>query len=156
MSDLIPVRVRECPDGTHPEGDHVYILPKLSLEGGIAASQDIDNANDPDELIRRWMKTFCRYGAVSWDLHDPDGDEWPFDVDRLLADFDLGFIVADKADDLYRESVMRPLLARTRSNTSPSGAAAGSTSPRAASTGSRPRRSSRPASDGQPSPVPTA
>ena len=161
MQDLIPVRVRECPDGSHPDGDHVYILPKLSLEGGIAARQDVDAVSSTTEdlntfLVRRWMVTFCRYGAVSWELHDPGGEVWPFDVSVLLADHDLAYVVADKADDLYRESVMRPLLERARSNTSRSGAAGGSTSPKTTSTGSRRRSSSRPASAGQPSPVPSA
>ncbi len=160
MEDLVAVRVRECPDGSHPDGDTVWILLKLILEGGIAARQDVDAARTSSEgfdvfLIRRWMVTFCRFGAVSWNLHDTDGEEWPFDVERLLQDHDLAYPVADKADDLYRESVMRPLLETVR-QTSPRGRAADSTSRRTTSTGSR-RRSSSPApSDGQPSEVPTA
>jgi hypothetical protein len=178
MSDLIPVRVRECPDGTHPEGDHVFILPKLGLEGGIAARQDLAEVrrlypitsadiSDAGEfvteagraydaaLVRRWMVTFCRYGAVSWELHDEGGEVWPFDVSRLLGDAELGFVVADRADDFYRESVMRPLLERAR-QTSRSGATGSSTSRPTTSTGKRRARSSRPATAGPQSPAPTA
>ena len=161
MSDLIPVRVRECPDGTHPDGDVVFLRPKLSLEGGIAARQDVDAVRSTTEdldsfLIRRWMVTFCRYGAVSWTLHDEGNPEpWPFDVGVLLEDHDLAYAVADKADDLYRESVMRPLLARL-STTSSNGATGGSTSQPTTSTGSSRRRSSRAASAGRRSEARTA
>jgi len=160
-NELVPVRVRECPDGTHPDGDHVYILPKLSLECGIAARQDIVAANTLPEderegaLVRLWFRTFCKYGAVSWELHDAGGEVWPFDVNVLLADFDLGFEVADKADDLYRDAVMRPLLERAR-KTSRSGATDGSTSQRTASTGTPRRRSSRATTAGTLSQVHTA
>ena len=178
MSDLIPVRVRDCPDGTHPEGDHVYLLPKLSLEGGIAARQDIaearrvaDISNDDFDgsgnpltpagraydaaLIRLWMVTFCKYGAVSWELHDKDGEVWPFDIDVLLTDAELGFLVADRADDIYREAVVRPLALAAR-QTSRSGPRPASTSPRTTSTGKPRRPSSAASTDGQPSAVPTA
>lgn len=179
MSDeLVPVRVRECPDGTHPEGDTVWILPKLSLEGGIAARQDLAEVRrafpitdgDMDEkgspvtaagrawdaaLIRAWMVTFCRFGAVSWDLHDPDGEPWPFDVERLLTDGEIGFAVADRADDFYRSAVIRPLALGAR-ETSRSGAMDGSTSAPKTSTGRPRRRSSRRASAGPRSEAPTA
>lgn len=178
MSDLIPVWVRECPDGTHPEGDHVYILPKLSLEGGIAARQDLAEARRLCEIttadfdakgnpltpagraydaaiIRLWMVTFCRYGAVSWELHDAGGEVWPFDVDTLLADAEIGYLVADRADDFYREAVTRPLAQGAR-QTSRSGAADGSTSQPKTSTGPQRRRSSRATTAGRPSPVRSA
>jgi hypothetical protein len=161
MNESIPVRVRECPDGSHPDGDVVYLRPKLDLEGGIAARQDVDAVRSTNEdldtfLIRRWMVTFCKYGATGWNLHDKDKTEpWPFDVDVLLADHDLAYPVADKADDLYRESVMRPLLARL-SPTSPDGETATSTSRPMTSTGTPRRRSSRRSSAGMPSQAPTA
>jgi hypothetical protein len=178
MEDLIPVRVRECPDGSHPEGDHVYILPQLSLDGGIAARQDMTFANaehpvtaaDIDDqgnwitengrlydaaLIRRWMVTFCRYGAVSWTLHSPGGQVWPFDVNVLLQDAELGYEVADKADDYYRGAVMRPLV-QEPSKPSPRGDLDGSTSAKPKSTGSPRRRSSHRASAGRRSGAHTA
>ena len=179
MQDLIPVRVRECPDGTHPDGDHVFILPKLSLEGGIAARQDMTfvqerypvGKDDIDAegnfvtdagraydaaLIRAWMVTFCRYGAVSWELHDPDGPVWPFSVDRLLEDGELGYIVADVADDHYRAAVMRPLLVTVQTTSRPGAGASPSTPPRTTSTGPRRRSSSRRASAGRQSRARTA
>ncbi len=175
--EYIPVRVRECPDGSHPDGDTVWILPKLSLEGGIAARQDLADVarefpvktSDFDAdgsplteagraydhaLIRRWMVTFCRYGAVSWDLHDDDGPI-AFSVDRLLEDGELGFAVADKADDYYRSAVIRPLAQRASQTSQRGRAASRSTQAPTTSTGSRRASSSRRASAGQRSEAPT-
>lgn len=160
VDDFIPVRVRECPDGTHPDGDVVFLRPTLSLTGGIAAQNDFlacrvagprdqKTGNetwtiDGAALSPRWYETFTRYGAAGWTLHDPDGPEWPFDVDRLLADFSLAFPVADRADDLYRQAVMAP-LGLAPSATSRSGGTGTSTSqpttptrsPRSSSSGGR-------------------
>lgn len=141
MTDTIPVRVRECPDGSHPDGDVVYLRPTLGLTGGIVAQQDFvacrrpgpkdKHGNDTWEidgaaLTPRWMETFVRYGATGWNLHDAAGP-WPWDIERLLGDFDLAFPVADRADDEYREAVLRP-LGLARPATSPPGPTAGSTS----------------------------
>lgn len=171
MNDLEFVRVRECPDGSHPEGDGVDLLPTLSLRGGIVAQQDFtacrkEGPPDPEtgngtwmidgaELTPRWMDTFVRYGAVSWNLHDPDGPVWPFDVERLLSNFDLAWPVADKADDLYREAVLRP-LGLARPSTSPSGPMGDSTSPRPTPIRQRRKSSSRGRSGGQRSQARTA
>lgn len=124
MSDPIPVRVRDCacPDTPHPDGDIVYLRPTLSLEGGIAAQFDLRASNgDAAELTRRWLVTFVRYGAVAWSL------DRPFSVDDLLADFALAMPVAEAANDLYAEALLRPLAAG-RPKTSPSGPTVGSTS----------------------------
>lgn len=64
-----------------------------------------------ERLIIRWLPLFIRHGAASWNLEDESGPR-PFDVELLLADFDLGKPVADAAADLYAESLMRPLAAR--------------------------------------------
>src|SRR6188768_1748310 len=141
MADTEFVRVRECPDDSHPEGDGVWIATRMSLECGIEARRAIvaaskESGGDEDlmdgALIRRWFKVYALHAPVSWNLHDEK--PWPFDPQRLVDDFDLGYPVADRADDLYRESVMRPLLQASQ-QTSRSGATGGSTSPRTTSTG---------------------
>jgi hypothetical protein len=173
MADTEFVRVRECPDGSHPEGDGVWIASRLSLECGMAARADIlraqkdagPDASDEDvwsALFGRWMQTYARLAPVSWNLHDeehvtkdnPSG-EWPFEPARLLEDFELGFPVADRADDLYREAVMRP-LGEAPSTTSRRGTNGSTTSARTTSTGKSRGRSSRPSTAGTPSPGLTA
>ena len=155
--ELVLVRAISHPDGTHPDGDTVSLLPSLSLDGGIVAIQDFAaSGGDTAALTRRWLQTFVRYGAVGWTLHDPEGEVWDFDVERLLADFALAWTVADKADDLYGESVLRPLGLTAQSRTSPPGPTDASTPPTGRSTSKRRARSSAPPSAGQPSPVPTA
>ncbi len=142
MTELVPVRVRDCPDGTHPEGDSVWLRPTLSLQGGLTAAGQVRQANGDDQVLYRlWMDTFARYGAVAWNLHDEGQPEpWPFDVERLLDNFEWAFPVADKADDMYRPGLFDP-LAKRRPSSSPRGQTAPSTSssPNRAS-----RRSSRP------------
>jgi hypothetical protein len=174
MGSLIEVRVRDCacPATPHSEvGDIVYIRPKIGLEGGIAAQVDFattqreipltdadrDSEDNPtpqrrlfsQTLQRRWMVTFVRFGAVGWNLVDEKGPV-PFDVEELLADYDLAYTVADRADDLYAEAVMRPLLPPP-SKTSTSGPNVVSMSRAKKSTRSQQRSSSPPASDGTPS-----
>lgn len=139
MAELIAVRVRECPDGTHPNGDSVWLTPTLSLAGGIRAQLQLDAVNDrvaadpethgaeAERLTGEWFETFVRHGAVEWDLHDEDGPIWAFDVERLVADYTLGLPVANVANDLYSGGLLNPLPAG-RPRKSPSGPTAGSTS----------------------------
>lgn len=130
MPEPLSIRVRDCacPDAPHPDGDVVYLRPTLSLEGGIAAQQDLVAANGvQDDLVRRWLVTYVRYGAIGWNWTDADGAPVPFDVAVLLDDFTLSSPVAEKGDELYSEAVLRP-LGLSRSRTSRSGPTAASTS----------------------------
>jgi hypothetical protein len=124
----VKVRVRDCPTGLHNgEGDWVALSPTLSLDGGLAAEQDLQEVSakytDPAEraaaLQRRWVLTFIRYGARGWNFHDEAGDEIDFDPQALLDDYAIGRPVAEKAADLYSDSVLRPFQTRlaTRSPT---------------------------------------
>lgn len=144
MTEPTSVRVRDCacPGTPHPDGDVVYLAPKLSLAGGLAADFDIRKAaGDGTFLAQLWQVTFVRYGAIGWNLVDEDGPV-DFDVNALLEDYTLARPVAEAADDLYGEAVMRPLVARLKA-TSPRGRTNGSTSVTQPST-SKPRvRSSR-------------
>ncbi len=165
--NLVPVRVRgcECPGAPHPDGDVVFMLPTLSLEGGLAAEHDNSLAlgetlaaagNPPfseaqqqlmardmtERLRRKWLVTYVRYGAVAWNFEDEQGPV-PFDVEAIVADYGMGQPVAEMGDKLYGETVTRPLLSRQETR-SPRGRTDLSTS-RKTSTRT-PRRRSSPAS----------
>lgn len=163
MREPIAVRVRDCacPNTPHEEGDVIYVAPTLSLAGGLEAREDIRAAlGNGKMLAERWLVTFVRHGAIAWNFLDADGDPLPFDVDDILADFELAEPVAEKCDELYGELVTRPLVesirkisqrGRTGASTSPkSGASrmASSASPRTKSTAKPRGRSSARASDG--------
>lgn len=145
MTEPIAVRVRdcECPGQPHTDtGDIVYLAPKLSLAGGLAADFDIRKAaGDGTFLAQLWQVTFVKYGAVGWNFVDADGP-LDFDVDALLEDYTLAQPVAEAADDLYGEAVMRPLVARLKA-ISPRGRTNGSTSATRPSTSKPHARSSR-------------
>lgn len=168
MADLVMVRARDCacPDTPHEEGDFVYLLPILGIEGGMAAELDLQAVQSvqPDRrgqaLFARWFGTFLRYGAVGWNLTEKDDKgrtvPRPFDADVLTSSYADWRDVAERANDLYAEAVMAPLLARVaaREETppttpSPLGQTNGSTSPAGRSTRKPRKSSSPPASVGQ-------
>ena len=126
--ETLAVKVKDCPE--HEEGHSVFLAPTLSMEGGITAEQDLFAAVGDERLLTRlWMKTFVTYGATGWDLHDEDGNELPFSVEVLLADWALARPVAEKASELYADSVMNPFLKKPAGR-SPTGRTRGTTSRR--------------------------
>jgi hypothetical protein len=130
MTEPIPVRVRDCacPGDPHPDGDVVYLRPHLNIDGGEAAEADlIESMADERELKRRWLRTFVKHGAVSWNLTDAEGEPVPFDVDAILDDWTLARPVADKAADLYTQSVIAPFVTKPGAR-SPTGQTAPTTS----------------------------
>lgn len=145
MTEPVGVRVRdcECPGAPHTDGDMVYLAPKLSLAGGLAASADISTAlGNGTMLAELWLVTFVKHGAIGWNLVDEDGDPVPFDVNVLLDDYDLAMPVAEKADELYGDTVARPFLTRLKA-ISRRGQTEPSTSPTPPSTSKQRVRSSR-------------
>lgn len=143
MAEPVKVKVRECPTGLHNgEGDWVLLAPTLSLDGGLAAEQDLRdvNSSSPDaqeranRIQRRWAITFVRHGATGWNFHDEEGNGLEFDVEELLADYGLARPVADQAADLYTDAVLRPFLTLLAAR-SPTG--------RTGATTSRPRARTR-------------
>lgn len=148
------------------EGSEVYLLPSLSLEGGAAAELDLMQSQEITDreratrwLLARWTATYVRYGAVGWDWtrlnEDGRPEPVPFDVEELLSDYRVSKEVANKANELYSEAVMGPLLeaaqppnrAQRRSRT---GRTASSTSRRPASIPSASKSSSPADSAGPP------
>jgi len=163
MAEPVAVRVRgcECPGTPHSDGDVVFVRPTLSLAGGLEAENDqsaalvetFAAAGTPppggfskdqqsqmaiemtERLRRKWLVTYVRNGAVGWNLVDEAGPI-PFDLEAVLDDYGLGQAVAEKCDELYGETVARPLLARLATPSRP-GRMVRSTSPR---TSTSPRR----------------
>lgn len=147
----VRVRDCACPDHLHPDGDFVFMRPTLSLDGGLAAEHDSSTAlaeaiaegiavaggalpkdgwsqdqqdamaRDMTERLRRkWLVTYVRHGAFGWNFVDETGPV-PFSVEVILADYTIAQPVAEKGDELYGDTVARPLLARqaTRSQRGP-------------------------------------
>ena len=132
MREPVAVRVRDCacPNTPHEEGDVVYVAPTLSLKGGLQARQDIRDALGSGQMLAElWLVTFVRFGAVAWNFLDEDGDPVPFDVEDILADMAIAEVVAEKCDELYGETVTRPLV-RNIQAISQRGRTDGSTSPK--------------------------
>ena len=147
------------------DGTEVYLLPALSLEGGAAAELDLMESQSIEDLERatrwllaRWTATYVRYGAVGWNwtrIGEKGPEPVPFDVDRLLADYRISKEIANKANELYSEAVMGPLLAAAQppnraQRRSRTGRTGSSTSRRPASIPSPSGSSSPDASDGPP------
>jgi hypothetical protein len=146
---LEEIRVRDCacPNTPHgEEGDIVFLAPTLSAEGGIAAEQDMASTRDSEELTRKWLISFVRFGARGWNLLDEDGSEVPFDVDALLADWAIARPVAIRAGELYQASVIAPFQQQPAKR-SPTGRTAATTSARRSRTRS-PSGSPSPMSSG--------
>ncbi len=123
MTDLayvpVPVGACRCPGAPHGDGDTVYLRPKLTLHGGMVAQRKIiDLAGgeaDNDEIMASLAEVFCRYGVADWTFTNEDGpiEVTPESIQAvLLDDFGLGFMVSDKAADLYTAELLDPLRAR--------------------------------------------
>lgn len=143
-----PVEVRldacYCPNTPH-EADIVYLAPSLSMAGGMAAQAAIaDGFADQIRLQELLAQVWVRFGVVGWNLVDEDGADLPLNAETISAALPYGKggrLVAERADDLYAEDILAPLVARLR-NTSRSGRTNGSTSTARPSTRKRPSRSS--------------
>jgi hypothetical protein len=117
--DLVPVHLGYCPcEGTpHPDGDIVYLYPELSAPAGIRARAFFQQGMtgqvhtvDLEEAIATLWLSMC---VADWTFLFDDGSPIPVtpeNVVRALPYAKGGRQVADKADDLYVDSVTAPLL----------------------------------------------
>src|SRR6478672_8848061 len=123
--ELVPVPLGYCPcEGTpHAEGDTVYLYPDLSMAGGMAAQGAISEATsatglDQLRLQELLAQVWITHGVADWTfLEDPDAGGKRAKVPVTPANIALalpygkgGRLVADKADDLYNEAVLAPLV----------------------------------------------
>jgi hypothetical protein len=133
--DSAPVEVRLeacfCPNAPH-DSDIVYLAPSLSMAGGMAAQSAISaGLTDSLKLQELLAEVWIRHGVVGWNLLDEDGDDLPVTPATIAAALPYGKggrLVAERADDLYAEDILAPLVQRLKS-TSRRGSNNDSTSP---------------------------
>lgn len=148
---VIHVGACRCSGGSHaplhPDGDTVTLRPKAGLEMGLAATGALRRSGGrPGDIQAALGAVFLRYGISAWSFHDKDGPV-PFSpelIDQWLPWDQGGFEVADKADALYGDTVLAPLLKRSAPSPVPTVAPV-STTPSLPS-GVSPRTSRKPSS----------
>lgn len=151
--DTTPVEVNigecGCPNAPHSDGDVVYLAPQLSMAGGMAAQSAIsEGITDSLRLQELLAAIWVRHGVVDWNLVDEDGDKLPLDPQTIAAALPYGKggrLVAERADELYAEDILAPLVQRLK-NTSRRGPTGDSTSATPKPTSRQQRRSSTRAS----------
>ena len=155
--DAVPVKIAcPCPGTPHADGDTVGLRPKLGLVGGTIVQGVVVAAKNRAEAEGRPLdvgtttalvsEAYLLQGVCEWTLVDEIGKPVPVNAEtirsHLLDDFTLASAVSDKADDLYMEAVIRPLLAPA-STSSPPTPINGSTSASNGRTPKRPKQSRR-------------
>jgi hypothetical protein len=140
---LIPCICPALPDGTKRHAsDTVDLRPRLGFRDvdTIKQSLAVMYLSDPDagfaDIFAAIREGYILLGIESWSLMtwtEADGDV-PLPVTKpnirryVLEDHEAAGIIADAADELYAEAVMRPLL-RAASTSSPPTPTEPSTSP---------------------------
>lgn len=130
----------QCPGQPHAQ-DEVYLLPRLSWEGGSAAEAVIAAAlgrGDAEAVARPLVRAYLEHQVAGWNLAGPDGAPLPYDVELLLSDWSIARAVGEAADELYSEALLAPLVA-SASKSSPAGPTGASTSARTRSASGRRR-----------------
>lgn len=140
-TDEVAVELEGCPcEGTPHDHDTVWLRSELSPDGGIAASHVIDaGAPDVATMTGAVGRAFIQHGITRWTFVDGKGEPIPptsWNIARL--DWDIARPVAEKANDLYAEKLLRPLVARLNKS-SRNGRTVRSTSPRRKSSSTRPK-----------------
>jgi hypothetical protein len=105
----------ECTGQPH-EADLVYLAPTLSMSGGMAAQGAIQQAGtDPVRLQELLADIWVRHGVTGWNLLDDKGNAIPLTADNIARALPYGKggrLVAERADDLYAEDILAPLVQR--------------------------------------------
>lgn len=131
----------QCPGAPH-ERDEVYLLPRLTFDGGAAAEAVISTAigtGDADAVAVPLVRAYLAHQVAGWNLVDADGQPVPYSMELLLSDWETARVVGDAADELYSEGLLAPLVAAV-STSSQGGRTAPSTSPRTRTASSRRKR----------------
>lgn len=149
----VPVGACRCPGSPHGEGDWVQLRPEATIDIGAAIYAAINSVGDDPTMLQVEMtRAYLRYGIEAWSFLDLAGAPVPIRprapdfldvVSDLLPLERGGFEVANAADALYSEVVLRPLMTRPLPTRSQGGQTVGSTSPTRATSPKRPKRSPR-------------
>lgn len=128
-----------CPGSPHAF-DTVTLAAEPSLTMGLRANGAIAKANDDPALLELYLgRVFIEEGIISWTFVDEEGDAYgitPDNIERLLPWSKGGQLVAEKANDLYGEAILVPLVRQSMTTSKP-GSTNGSTSPTRTSRSSR-------------------
>ena len=117
----VAVRFRDCmcPGTPHDgrdgadDGDYVYMRPVLGFAAGAEALRKMGESDgDVARIAELVGPTYIREGVVGWNLIAEDGGAAPLDIGSILDNFGWAYPIADKADDLYSQAVLAPLLQR--------------------------------------------
>lgn len=114
-SDSIPVRVGAClcPGAPHPDGDFVYLRPKLEWRHVVAMKWDIiaikEDAVDlpTGEIMGILSEGYVLFGIAEWNLTVPLSRETI--RTHILQDVERASNVSEIADTLYGPQVLLPL-----------------------------------------------
>lgn len=142
MTNIVTVAC-PCP-GTPHVTDTVTLHPRdrIPLGLGMATYEVIKQGGTRAMLSASLADVYLHYGVTAWTFVDADGRPVPVTPDTI-ADYlrwPTGLTVAEAADELYSEEVMRPLLPRFATS-SPATPTAPSTSANPDSGSPRPKRS---------------
>ena len=137
---LDPVEVRvECSCAhPHPDGDVIYLHPKLTLQGGQAA---LEAYADGADLSTSLISALVRHQVKSWNLTDPEGkpvEVTPANVELYLPWNEGGMEVAAAAAKQYIGKRGSPFYSKSSTPTSAKASKPGQTG----GSTSRTRRSS--------------
>lgn len=121
------------PDGAvrHADGDRIELRERLDFRSSLAAQNTVFvlKAEDPDassaDILAALTESYLLSGVESWSVVDEKGK--PVEPtrtairERLLTRLDVALIVAERADELYRDAVIAPLVraASTSSRSTP-------------------------------------
>lgn len=135
----------ECPcEGTPHDRDTVWLRAELSPDGGLAASALMyGGAPSVETMTGNLGRVWLVHGITRWTFVDDKGQPIPcnpFSISRLK--WEIVRPVAEKADSLYAEAILRPLVA-SLSKSSRNGQTGASTSASPPSSTKRQKRSKR-------------
>lgn len=149
-TEYVPVPLGYCPcEGTpHEDGDVVYLYPDLPAMAGVkarawfvaSATQGLDPATLEAQIAELWLTV----GVVRWTFLLDDGSPVPLTPENIIRALPYGKggrLVADKANDLYVDSVVAPLVREWEERSKP-GSTRSSRPATSASTTSRRKRPS--------------
>lgn len=153
LAERISIRVGDClcTDTPHDglegrdDGDIVYLDPQLSLEGGLAANAALATFGDDQAALERELGLSYILGGVG-DWNFLDGGKpiplTPSNIRRALPWGAGGRVVAEKANELYFNEVVGPLVERARKLSERGATVSLISAPRKAKTGTRKPRGS--------------
>lgn len=111
----VPLGECLCPDSPHDE-DYALLRPRLLPGDAIAALSALRPDVDSATLQRDIGLSLLRGGLIAWNIRDEDGEPIPLDAveDGSLDWEETLRPIAEAANDLYSESLLRPLVERMR------------------------------------------